>query len=53
MNDAKYIGLDVHQTTISATVFDNMGDLSPFSQRVLGSRIIRLLRRPMRNTSHR
>ena len=27
MNDAKYIGLDVHQTTISATVLDSTGKL--------------------------
>jgi hypothetical protein len=25
MNDAKYIGLDVHQATISATVLDSAG----------------------------
>jgi hypothetical protein len=27
MNDAKYIGLDVHQATISATVLDSTGKL--------------------------
>ena len=27
MNDAKYIGLDVHQATISATVMDSTGKL--------------------------
>jgi|SRR5690242_7502183 len=27
MNDAKYIGLDVHQTTISTTVLDSTGKL--------------------------
>ena len=27
MNDAKYIGLDVHQATISATVLDSSGKL--------------------------
>jgi transposase len=27
MNDAKYIGLDVHQATISAVVFDSAGRL--------------------------
>ena len=27
MNDAKYIGLDVHQATISATVLDAEGKL--------------------------
>ncbi len=27
MNDAKYIGLDVHQATISATVLDGTGKL--------------------------
>src|ERR1700723_1387451 len=27
MNDAKYIGLDVHQATISAAVFDSDGRL--------------------------
>ena len=27
MNDAKYIGLDVHQATISATVLDSAGKL--------------------------
>ena len=27
MNDAKYIGLDVHQATISATVLDSNGKL--------------------------
>jgi hypothetical protein len=27
MNDAKYIGLDVHQATISATVLDPTGKL--------------------------
>ena len=27
MNDAKYIGLDVHQTTVSATVLDSTGKL--------------------------
>ena len=26
MNDAKYIGLDVHQATISAVVLDSTGD---------------------------
>jgi transposase len=28
MNDAKYIGLDVHQATISATVLDSTGKLA-------------------------
>ena len=27
MNDAKYIGLDVHQATISAAVLDSTGKL--------------------------
>ena len=27
MNDAKYIGLDVHQTTISVAVLDSAGNL--------------------------
>jgi hypothetical protein len=27
VNDAKYIGLDVHQATISATVLDSTGKL--------------------------
>ena len=27
MNDAKYIGLDVHQATISAAVLDSAGKL--------------------------
>jgi hypothetical protein len=27
MNDVKYIGLDVHQTTISAAVLDSTGKL--------------------------
>ena len=27
MNDAKYIGLDVHQATIAATVLDSTGKL--------------------------
>jgi hypothetical protein len=27
MNDAKYIGLDVHQATISPTVLDSAGKL--------------------------
>ena len=27
MNDAKYIGLDVHQATISAVVLDSIGHL--------------------------
>jgi len=27
MNDAKYIGLDVHQATISAVVLDSTGKL--------------------------
>jgi len=27
MNDAKYIGLDVHQATISVTVLDSVGKL--------------------------
>ncbi|MFI5247950.1 MAG: hypothetical protein ACHQWV_05295 [Nitrospirales bacterium] len=27
MNDAKYIGLDVHQATISAAVLDSTGNL--------------------------
>ena len=27
MNDAKYIGLDVHRATISATVLDSTGKL--------------------------
>jgi hypothetical protein len=27
MNDAKYIGMDVHQATISAAVRDSSGDL--------------------------
>ena len=27
MNDAKYIGLDVHQATISAVVLDSTGNL--------------------------
>jgi hypothetical protein len=27
MNDAKYIGLDVHQATISVAVFDSAGKL--------------------------
>ena len=27
MNDAKYIGLDVHQATISAAVLDSAGQL--------------------------
>jgi len=27
MNDAKYIGLDVHQATISASVLDSIGKL--------------------------
>jgi hypothetical protein len=27
MNDAKYIGLDVHRATISAAVLDSAGDL--------------------------
>jgi hypothetical protein len=27
MNDAKYIGLDVHQATISAAVLDSAGNL--------------------------
>jgi hypothetical protein len=27
LNDAKYIGLDVHQATISATVLDSAGKL--------------------------
>ena len=27
MNDAKYIGLDVHQATISVTVLDSTGKL--------------------------
>jgi hypothetical protein len=27
VNDAKYIGLDVHQATISATVLDSAGKL--------------------------
>jgi hypothetical protein len=27
MNDAKYIGLDVHQATISASVLDSTGKL--------------------------
>ncbi len=28
MNDAKYIGLDVHQATISAAVLDSTGKLA-------------------------
>ena len=29
MIDAKYIGLDVHQATISVAVLDSAGDLRP------------------------
>jgi hypothetical protein len=29
MNDTKYIGLDVHQATISAVVLDSTGRLVP------------------------
>ena len=31
MTDAKYIGLDVHQATISAAVLDSTGPTMPFS----------------------
>ena len=33
MNDAKYIGLDVHQAPISAVVLDSTGKLVPQQHR--------------------
>ena len=35
MNDAKYIGLDVHQATISAAVLDSTGKSGPWLQKML------------------
>jgi hypothetical protein len=43
MNDAKYIGLDVHQATISATVLDSMVTVLPIGPM---TRIAKLGSRP-------